>query len=170
MRYFIGFLFLLMSSAALAEETSFETLSWDDLMPEGGWELYDQQMREIFQGDPIQEGSAQDQSAQLGTYNVVDALDGKSIRLPGFVIPFEYGEDQTVSEFLLVPYFGACIHSPPPPPNQIVFVTTENPVRFGGIWTPIWASGTLKTERNENGIGNAAYTLHLENWTPYGDG
>jgi hypothetical protein len=53
-------------------------------------------------------------------------LDGQNIRLPGYIVPLEVSEEGRTTEFLLVPYFGACIHVPPPPSNQIVHVKSES--------------------------------------------
>ncbi|OHC44405.1 MAG: hypothetical protein A3J25_09630, partial [Pseudomonadales bacterium RIFCSPLOWO2_02_FULL_63_210] len=56
---------------------------------------------------------------------VVKELDGQAVKLPGYIVPLDVTDEGRVTEFLLVPYFGACIHVPPPPSNQIVHVTTE---------------------------------------------
>ena len=146
MRYLVSILLVALAATALAKGPSYLTLTWDDLMPAGEWERHDRLIEDYFNA-PIQEGSTQDQAIQFGAYNVVSSLDGQKIRLPGFVIPFDFGEGQRISEFLLAPYFGACIHTPPPPPNPIVYVTTEKPVRFDTIWAPIWAEGTLQTKK-----------------------
>lgn len=145
----------------------YRTIEWDDLMPEGEWDVYDRQYQSLFDLDKVPEGSAEDKMIQLGTFKTVDELDGQKIRLPGFMLPFEYAEYKKVSEFLLVPYFGACIHVPPPPPNQIVYVVSKDPVPVGDMWAPIWIKGTLRTERNVNEVGSAAYTLELEGVEPY---
>ncbi|CAE7189949.1 macB1 [Symbiodinium microadriaticum] len=152
---------------ATVSDGTYQTLEWDDLMPEGEWELYDKQFMSLFEAGTIEEGSEQDQMIQLGTFNTVTELDGKNIRLPGFALPFEYAENQKVTEFLLVPYFGACIHAPPPPPNQIVYVKSAEAVTITDIWSPVWVAGTLHARKNENGLGNAAYTLDLEKMDPY---
>jgi hypothetical protein len=70
-------------------------------------------------------------------------LDGKSARLAGYMLPLEF-DGQQVSEFLLVPTVGACIHIPPPPPNQIVHVKLEQSVPFDGLFKPVWLSGDLE--------------------------
>lgn len=167
MQYFVVLVFALFFSAAQAEESPYETIKWDDLMPEGEWDRYDQQVIDFMSKMTVEEGSAQDQARQFGTYNVVSSLDGQKIRLPGFVLPFDYEKMETLTEFLLVPYFGACLHTPPPPPNQIVYVKTDKPIKFSSIWEPIWAEGTIKTEKNLNGLGDAAYTLQLSGWETY---
>jgi hypothetical protein len=69
-------------------------------------------------------------------------LDGQIIRMPGYILPLEFsGKD--ITEFLLVPYVGACIHTPPPPPNQIVHVRTDKPVSNVTVFSPVWVTGRL---------------------------
>jgi hypothetical protein len=76
------------------------------------------------------------------------ALNGKKIRLPGYLLPLEF-EERKVTEFLLVPWIGACIHTPPPPPNQIVHVKLENGFDIGDeVFTAVWVNGLMKTEKN----------------------
>lgn len=110
----------------------------------------------------IAEGSASDTMEQIGTYNVVDELDGKSVRLPGYVVPFDFSAQSAYDEFLLVPYFGACLHSPPPPPNQIVFVKASPAARITDIYEPVWVEGILKTGKFTSDLANSAYELALE--------
>ena len=75
-------------------------------------------------------------------------LNGKMIRIPGYLLPLEF-EDKKVIEFLLVPWVGACIHTPPPPPNQIVHVKLASGFDMGdNMFTPVWVNGVMKTERN----------------------
>ena len=75
---------------------------------------------------------------------VDQTLDGKLVRIPGYLLPLEFS-GRKVSEFLLVPWVGACIHTPPPPPNQIVHVTPDQPVEMAGMFAPVWVTGTLET-------------------------
>ena len=71
-------------------------------------------------------------------------LNGQIVRLPGYLLPLEFSGKQ-VSEFLLVPWVGACIHTPPPPPNQIVHVKPEKPVAMSGMFEAVWVTGRLTT-------------------------
>ena len=71
-------------------------------------------------------------------------LNGQYVRLPGYLLPLEFS-GKRVSEFLLVPWVGACIHTPPPPPNQIVHVKPEKPVEMGGMFAPVWVTGQMTT-------------------------
>lgn len=123
-------------------------------------------------GDPlaaIAEGGAMDYMPQLGTYNTVADIDGLTVRMPGYVVPFNYNKDSRYSEFLLVPYFGACLHTPPPPPNQIVYITAEDAPKVEKIWEPVWVEGVISAQRNDSDLGNAAYTLALSNFQYYYD-
>jgi hypothetical protein len=70
------------------------------------------------------------------------ALDGQSIRIPGYVLPLET-TGKRATEFLLVPWVGACIHTPPPPPNQILYVKTDTPFEVTTLFAPVWVTGRL---------------------------
>ena len=76
---------------------------------------------------------------------VVAGLDGRTVRIPGYALPLETS-DRGVSEFLLVPYIGACIHTPPPPPSQMILVDLNEPHRFGDIFEAVWLTGSLRVE------------------------
>jgi hypothetical protein len=79
------------------------------------------------------------------------ALDGQTVRIPGYLLPLEFsGKD--VSEFLLVPWVGACIHTPPPPPNQIVHVKSDKPVGNVGLFAPIWVTGRLSATASRKSL------------------
>ena len=94
-------------------------------------------------------------------------LNGQLVRLPGFVVPLE--EDKNgLTEFLLVPYFGACIHTPPPPANQILHVRPTKPVKFRAMDT-VWISGKLQTQRNDSMMGTSGYSMAADSVTKYSD-
>lgn len=93
-------------------------------------------------------------------------LDGKRIKLPGYVVPLEdYAE--RVDEFLLVPYFGACIHTPPPPPNQMVYVKMKGGETASYGWEPIWVEGVLKISNFDSPYGLVGFTLEGMKTAPY---
>ena len=107
---------------------------------------------------------------------VVDELDGKAVKIPGFVLPLEY-DGIEISEFLLVPYFGACIHTPPPPANQIIRGSLAETYELEEITRPVWITGRLKTGRvtsklSEAGYDfitdvNSGYSMEVESIEPY---
>ncbi len=97
----------------------------------------------------MREEVAQERIAK--TYLANKELVDKPVRIPGYLLPLEYDGDK-VTEFFLVPYVGACIHTPPPPPNQIVHVKTSEGYAVEGLYTPVWVNGLLKNERTESSL------------------
>lgn len=99
-------------------------------------------------------------------YEVTTAFNGKQVRMPGFVVPLDF-MDTEVREFLLVPYVGACVHVPPPPPNQIVFVTAREPVEVNGMFEAVWVTGTLNTVQTSTELAEIGYRLVADQVDPY---
>jgi hypothetical protein len=89
---------------------------------------------------------------------VVAALDGKRVRIGGYVVSLDFDATR-VKEFLLVPFVGACIHVPPPPANQIVYVKSEQGLDVSGTFDPVWVTGTLKVATAFTGLAEAGYSL-----------
>ena len=95
------------------------------------------------------------------------ALDGELVRVPGFTVPLE-DFASSATEFLLVPYVGACIHTPPPPPNQLVYIEMDQGKRakMDG-WNPVWVEGVLTIEMTESVYGYVGYTITGHRVFPY---
>ena len=157
------------------KSNSFRTVEWLDLMPKNNLDAllnppdYVSQMEEGAFEDEIltelrnmpKEISDPYQQALVST-DVIKEMDGQRIRIPGFIVPLEFGENKKVTQFFLVPYFGACIHVPPPPPNQIIFVTSKKGLAIKELYDPLWISGTISTSRIENDVALAAYKMEME--------
>jgi hypothetical protein len=94
------------------------------------------------------------------------ALDGAEVKLPGFVVPLER-EGEALREFLLVPYFGACIHVPPPPANQIVHVVANKPVPNAATMDAVWVSGKLALFPTATQMGRSSYRMQAALVEPY---
>ena len=94
-------------------------------------------------------------------------LDGKLVKIPGFTVPLEDWAS-SATEFLLVPYVGACIHTPPPPPNQLVYIEMDEGKRakMDG-WNPVWVEGVLKIEMTESVYGHVGFTITGHRVYPY---
>ncbi|MDX2288043.1 MAG: DUF3299 domain-containing protein [Hyphomicrobiaceae bacterium] len=92
---------------------------------------------------------------------VIAALDGQRIRLGGYVVPLDF-QAAKVTEFLLVPFVGACIHVPPPPANQIVYVKTSEPFAIKGEFDPVYVTGTMKTATTFTGLAETGYALDAD--------
>ncbi|MGE8067910.1 DUF3299 domain-containing protein [Pseudomonas sp. NPDC089569] len=93
---------------------------------------------------------------------VVKALDGQNIRLPGYIVPLEVNEDGRTTDFLLVPYFGACIHVPPPPSNQIVHVKSEVGVKIDELYQPYWIEGAMQVKASSSELADAGYQMEAQ--------
>jgi hypothetical protein len=91
--------------------------------------------------------------------------DGNLVRVPGFMVPLEDSADQ-VTEFLLVPYVGACIHTPPPPANQILQVQTAQKVKVN-LYDPIWVTGRFRISTAKSPYGDVAFQVKAESISPY---
>lgn len=94
-------------------------------------------------------------------------LEGKMVRIPGFVVPLDDFQEEG-AEFLLVPYYGACVHTPPPPPNQIVMVgmSAKKSVKLG-LFDAVWLSGRLKIASVESPYGTVGFQLEGMKIEPY---
>jgi hypothetical protein len=92
---------------------------------------------------------------------VVQSLDGKRVRIGGYVVPLDFNATH-VKEFLLVPFVGACIHVPPPPANQIIYVKSEQGFDVQGTFDPVWVTGALKVTSVSTGLAETGYSLNAE--------
>ncbi len=136
-------------------------LDWIDLIPESERNMFDKQ------GMPaIDHSGDMMQQSKLGS--VRQELNGSTVKVPGFVIPLE-GDENMVTEFLLVPYFGACIHVPPPPPNQIIYVKFPKGAPVQELWDVIYVIGTLKTETISHELAETGYVIEGTAITEYDD-
>lgn len=143
-------------------KSAFKELMWDDLLPLdlGGDALFNPPNVHSpdYQQSPANEMDIQSQVMAT----VVPELNGQAVRIPGFIVPLEFDDDLTITEFFLVPYFGACIHTPPPPPNQIIFVQDSEGFQLEDIYTPFWISGVMQTVFVENEMAASAYMIDMQ--------
>ncbi|WP_087026684.1 DUF3299 domain-containing protein [Thaumasiovibrio subtropicus] len=132
------------------------TLNWLDLIPEAEREAFAANAGRAAIGAHDESSDLRAQQSLIGS--VREELNGSKVKIPGFVIPLE-GDNKVVTEFLLVPYFGACIHVPPPPPNQIVYVKFPEGVPIQQLWDVIYVNGTLKTEAVNHDLAQVGYMI-----------
>lgn len=156
-------------TADARKQAAYKNTQWDDLVP-SDWDP-----RQLFKGIDMRMLDDSDPRAIRALEKLREAwsnapakasLNGTRIRLPGFVVPLER-KGNMITEFLLVPYFGACIHTPPPPSNQIVHVFASKPVKDTATMDAVWVSGVMEVARSETGMGNAGYRLKAEIVEPY---
>lgn len=103
--------------------------------------------------------SGRDWRDALKSTKVRPEFNNKRIRIAGYIVPIEYDDNQVITEFFLVPYFGACIHVPPPPPNQLIYVKHPKGFTLPDLYTPFWVDGTVVIETQENELGLSAYSM-----------
>ena len=149
--------------------TTYKEITWDDLMPKN-WDpmapLKGLKLDNLRDGDPRAIEALEKIREAWSNAPIEPALNGARIRLPGFAIPLEKAGNK-VSEFLLVPYFGACIHTPPPPSNQIIHVTASKPITGMRTMDTVWVSGVMHAGKIDTEMGQAGYQLKAEVIAPY---
>jgi uncharacterized protein len=96
---------------------------------------------------------------QFGSSEAIQDLDGRTVSLDGFVVPLGMNDAGLVDELLFVPFYGACIHVPPPPPNQIIHVSLAKPIALGALWDPYRLVGRLQVKRFDADIASASYEV-----------
>ena len=173
-------IFTLISVHAYA--AGYKELIWDDLIPEAELEVM-KRISTLLSNphqpldpnadirDDINNAMEQindpDVQGVMNSINVRSELNNQTVSIPGFVVPLETNDENAITEFFLVPYFGACIHVPPPPPNQIIFVRYKKGLKVEGIWMPFEIKGTLFTETMENDTALSAYTFVADDVSEY---
>tara|TARA_B110001469_G_scaffold124702_1_gene138833 strand:- start:749 stop:1327 length:579 start_codon:yes stop_codon:yes gene_type:complete len=170
------FLTGLVVPAYAEEDSAYRSIEWVDLLPKDDLDALMSPPEDI---NDIEDGSEYDQISNqlsnalslasdsryqqaLTSVNVRPEYNKQKIRLPGFIVPITTNKDQRVTAFFLVPYFGACIHMPPPPPNQIIFAEYKEGVNGNSIYDPYWVEGTLYTTLTENDMATSAYSFTVD--------
>ena len=135
-------------------------LEWSDLLPEN--EVF---VPNVLQG-LIDHESAPLLSEQPESSGVRPDWNGQTVSLSGFIVPIDY-RGTGVTAFILVPYVGACVHVPPPPANQLVFVTTEEPYESSGLFEPVTVVGMFGVSSLSTQLADIGYALSADNIEPY---
>ena len=156
-------------AAAAATPTSFREVTWDDLTPKD-WDplkqFRDTNFAALTDADPKAIAMLKRMRETWDNAPTNVALDGQNVRIPGYLVPLDETKDGLI-QFLLVPYFGACIHTPPPPSNQIIEVRPKQPVKGFRPMDTVWISGTLRTLRSETYMGTSSYRMDALRVEPY---
>jgi uncharacterized protein len=147
-----------LPSAGFADEVT--DLEWSDLLPEEEL-VVPRALAGLIDHDS--EPLSSQQPASTGRRN---DWNGKIVRLPGFVVPIDQSS-AGVTAFILVPYVGACVHVPPPPANQLVFVTTEKPYPLAGLFEAVNVTGMFGTASTYTQIAQIGYALSADEIAPF---
>jgi len=176
-----GILIATSAPAFSADAQGYEDIDWTELMPAEDLsallnrpafldDIADgsaQDSLDSFQQRQLEDEQAQQYQAALSSTRVIQGFDGKAIRIPGFIVPLAQNEDKEVTRFFIVPYFGACLHMPPPPPNQILYVESEQGITLENLYDPYWFEGVVSIEQKVDAMGTSAYSLSLDNYALY---
>lgn len=141
-----------------AEQAVELELSWNVLLPEEAFAAY-----EVLQAFP------EDADARLtAETSTVAELDGQRMAISGFMVPLDAMRD-TTHHFLLVAYQGACIHTPAPPPNQVISIYAEDGAKLYHNWQPVTATGMMSVANDTTDLAEAGYVMTLERLAPFRD-
>ena len=180
--FLLVFLFVSLVHATLPEnDENFQTIEWVALIPEDDLDALlnppdflkdiadgsDQDPVDLLQKNTLLDAKGKRFQKALVSTNVVNEYDGKSIRIPGFIVPLESAGERIVTEFFVVPYFGACLHMPPPPPNQIIHVVVNEGIELENLYDPFWFEGQLALKTIETETGVSVYAMILHQVIPY---
>lgn len=151
--------------------STYEVIDWEELIPDD-WRKQVilelglmRRFANVEDGDPKAEQAYAKLKKTWDAAPIVKSMIGKKVRIPGFVVPLD-AERMQSSDFLIVPYFGACVHSPPPPANQIILVVPPKGTRTRTM-DAIWVEGILGEERTFSEVGTSAYVIKADKVTPY---
>ena len=155
--------------AKAAAKTAFKTVTWDDLLPKD-WDpmasFKGLDVSKLKDGDPRADEALQKLRVAWDAAPANEAMNKKPIRIAGFLVPLEWG-DKKLKEFLLVPYFGACIHTPPPPANQIIHVVADPPAKGMQAMEAVWVEGELEIALADTDMGRSSYRMKARGVTRY---
>ncbi|MDP2170799.1 MAG: DUF3299 domain-containing protein [Rhodocyclaceae bacterium] len=167
-------LFALLAALLLGQATHaadpYPEIKWEALVPKG-WDptrdLKNLNLGSLQDSDPRAMEALDKLKALWDNAPAEPALNGRKIRLAGYVLPLERDKEGKVTEFLLVPYYGACIHTPPPPANQIIHAKSAKSLAGVKMMEALWVYGTLNVQRGETTWGVAGYRLTVDRIAPY---
>lgn len=142
-------------------------IQWSQLLPDEEKQVLSQYQQNVPDNltDQVvlslQASTDKNYQATLQSTNTVVTFVDENISISGFIVPIDVQENRTMTSFFLVPYFGACIHYPPPPPNQLIYVTIADGMPITEFQTPYRVSGVLKKDLYEDPLGTSAYSMDL---------
>lgn len=140
-------------------------LTWRDLVPAAERAAYSQGPSAAYHD--YLGGESGPAAEQPMAYTINAELNGRIVRMPGFIVPLDVTEGGKVTVFFLVPFFGACIHVPPPPPNQIVYVTFDEGIALNSMEEAYWITGQMSTTVSTTDLGVSAYSIAASRVDPF---
>ncbi|MRI32237.1 hypothetical protein EOPP23_04420 [Endozoicomonas sp. OPT23] len=137
-------------------------ITWEALMPPP-----EQSMIDRFNAGKLSQEEAMDYMEELGQIPV-QKLNSRYVKIPGYLVPLNLDKNQKATELLLVPSAGSCVHVPPPPPNQTIFVRFKKGIKVTDAgYVPYWLTGTLKVEKGESKYTDTLYAMTVDKIEEY---
>lgn len=158
-------------AAPWLQAAQFSEITWDELVPSDwnpmkSFQNLPEELAELPDSDP-QVQALYDRLRKIwDEAPTISSFEGRAVKIPGFIVPLEGGKEG-LREFLLVPYFGACIHTPPPPANQIIHVKSNSPVQGFQSMSSVWVSGIMHLMRSNSALGVSGYGIQAEHVEEY---
>lgn len=164
------------------EENRYQLVQWTDLMPEDDLQALlnpPEYLDDIADGSPEDQLSSQVSRAisnakddryqqALISKRVRPEYDQRKVKIPGYIVPLSFDDNMVINEFFLVPFFGACIHVPPPPPNQMIYISYKKGLTLESLYDPFFIEGTIVIkEHKTDEMGTASYSLNVDKVYPY---
>ncbi|WP_077925715.1 DUF3299 domain-containing protein [Wohlfahrtiimonas larvae] len=161
---FIGLFLVLGFGIHQNTPQEYQKIQWHDLISQDPITpetlFVNMNLNAISDSDPMAQEMLQDILAEWANAPINELLNDHAVNISGYIVPLDWAEDRSLNEFLLVPYFGACIHSPPPPANQIIYVKMDEPLKGARSMEEISISGKLVIQRNDAAaMGVSGYTI-----------
>lgn len=176
----VSILLLLITFSVNAAQ--YQSIQWVDLLPEDD-------LKALVE-DPIPENVAEGSAADrinsalsmeiddpisnyekaLVSVRVRDEFNDRKIKLPGYIVPVDTTKDGKATTFFFVPFFGACIHLPPPPPNQIIYASYPKGIAIDDLEVPYWIEATVFTKQMRNKMATAAYSANVDKYYEFKEG
>lgn len=164
----------------ISDQDDYRTIDWVELIPDDDLDAllnppdYLSSIEDGSSGDVLESNLQSSTNEPQNRYeqalvstSVKDEFDQLKIRVPGFIVPLEFDDNSLVTGFFLVPFFGACIHEPPPPPNQIIYSEYKAGKKIDNIQDAVWITGTLTTALTANDLATSAYSMVVDSITPW---
>lgn len=149
-------------------------LEWDDLIPEDFvppenpyMTMTQEEIDKLLDGSEESNAKMARLEKEFNYAPTVPTLNGIRVRIPAYVTPLEYDGQSEAKEFLLVPYVGACMHTPPPPANQIVHALSKKTMKIPAMRDAVWATGIIRTDKVKSILAESGYSMEIEKLTPY---
>lgn len=186
-RYFMGVMLVALVTmtttevvtTAYAKATGYNLITWDELLPSSDLQALRAGPTSFLPSEgsstdtissPLTMKRAKPRDAYeraLVSVGVRSEYNNKKIKLPGFIVPVDIQGEGETKTFFFVPYFGACLHLPPPPPNQIVYAKFAKGYKVSDLNQPYYIEATLHTEENQSNLVTSAYTATVSKIYPY---